>query len=249
MEAKPHVLLLGGNGNLGRLIASNLLASSWTVTSVIRGKQQSTNPNLTFLSINLATEAQTAKQTKTIIDSVKPNFIVWAAASMSNPHQIDETSAKAFVEAAVNTPSVSKVLLVSAYSARRKAAPWWTPADAKYWKHEVTSYPDIASAKLAADEYLYALSSNRIKNGDSMFQGISVRPGWFGGRASGTVALGKGTSAQATVARDDVAKVVVELLKRSDTRGWVDVTSGALSIPDAVAKYVMQGLDSIEGEF
>jgi hypothetical protein len=163
---------------------------------------------------------------------------------MSHPAVIDSAAAKAFFKAAASTPSVTKVLSISAYSARRKAAPWWTPADIRSWKSEIAAYPDIHRAKTEADECL----ANVARARGIQFQAISLRPTWFGeGREVGKVKLGK-TGTQATVPRAAVAEVAVALLCREDTWGWYDLSSGSDHVADEIGRAVVEGIDCIEGE-
>ncbi|TPX55531.1 hypothetical protein PhCBS80983_g05245 [Powellomyces hirtus] len=255
----PRVLVLGGNGNVAKLMTRLMLAKGWHVISVIRAPSQSASLSISLGSTNsghldfrtvdfLSTTSSSAKD---LLQDVRPDIIVWAAASMSQPRQIDGAAAKAYTAAGASLPTVKKILSISAYSARRKAAPWWSKADAEYWKHEVTSYPDIANAKTDADEHLIAWGNKRAREGDATFQAIAVRPVWYGSGGNGSegkVVVGK-TPARGTVRREDVASIAVALLERSDARGYFDVAGGGtLAVEKAVQKAVEENVDAIEGE-
>ncbi|KAI8922505.1 hypothetical protein DFJ77DRAFT_545289 [Powellomyces hirtus] len=226
----PRVLVLGGNGNVAKLMTRLMLAKGWHVISVVRAPSQSASLSVSLGSTNsghldfrtvdfLSTTSSSAKD---LLQDARPDIIVWAAASMPQPRQIDGAAAKAYIAAGASLPTVKKILSISAYSARRKAAPWCSKADAEYWKHEVTSYPDIANAKTDADEHLIAWGNKRAREGDATFQAIAVRPGGCG---------------------------EVALLEKSDARGYFDVAGGGtLDVEKAVQKAVEENVDAIEGE-
>lgn len=82
-----HVLLLGGSGKVSQLLTPLLLQRSWTVTSIIRNPDQVAN--LQKLGENKAgklnvlvrslDDVKSESQAKSIIDEVKPNYVVWSA--------------------------------------------------------------------------------------------------------------------------------------------------------------------------
>lgn len=85
--APPHVLLIGGNGKVARLLTPMLLKRSWTVTSMIRnadqvpevqklGENQSGNLNVLVRSLEDVPTDEVAKER---IDAVKPDYVVWSA--------------------------------------------------------------------------------------------------------------------------------------------------------------------------
>lgn len=82
-----HVLVLGGHGKVGQLLTPLLLQRSWTVTSIIRsedqvptvrklGDSQGGQLNVLVRSIE---DVKEVSQAKSIIDEVKPDYIVWTA--------------------------------------------------------------------------------------------------------------------------------------------------------------------------
>ena len=118
---------------------------------------------------------------------------------------------------------------------------------------ERNAYPEIWRAKVEADEYLVAMSHIRNqelrKDGrGGAFQNISLRPSWLmNGKGGKGVSLGK-TRALGQVDRIDVAETAVELLGRSDTKGWFDLLQGKEDIEGAVERVVKDEVDTIEGE-
>jgi hypothetical protein len=138
--------------------------------------------------------------------------------------------------------------MISFPSSRRAAAPWWSKRDIQNWQQETSSYPDIAEAKIQADEYLVAMSKERGARDDSLFQAISLRPSWLiTGPATGRVKLGK-TPSLGQVKIADVAAVAVALLARDDTNGWYDLVEGSDGVEEAVDMCVRGGVNCFEGE-
>lgn len=86
-----HVLLLGGSGKIAQLLTPLLLQRSWNVTSIIRnpdqvanlqklGESQSGKLNVLVRSLE---DVKSEAQAKTLIDEVKPNYVVWSAGKFS----------------------------------------------------------------------------------------------------------------------------------------------------------------------
>lgn len=167
---------------------------------------------------------------------------------MQNVYAIDRDAAQKIIKASIGHPSVAKFLMISFPSSRRNAAPWWTKKDTQNWQHEVNAYPDIAEAKIQADEYLVAMSKARESRSGSPFQAISLRPSWLRtGPPTGRVTLGK-TPALGQVNIADVAAVGVSLLARNDTSGWYDLVEGSDTVETAVDMCVNNKVNCIEGE-
>lgn len=83
----PHVLLLGGSGKIAQLLTPMLLQRSWAVTSVIRnpdqvagleklGEGQKGKLNVLVRSVE---DVKSEAQAKSILDEVKPSYVVWSA--------------------------------------------------------------------------------------------------------------------------------------------------------------------------
>ena len=82
----PCVLIFGGNGIIGRLMAGSMLTSSWHVTSVIRDPRQEAEilqlgpkrgPKADVLVFDLASMKD--EDASRIVMQVKPNYVVFAA--------------------------------------------------------------------------------------------------------------------------------------------------------------------------
>ena len=107
------------------------------------------------------------------------------------------------------------------------------------------SLKDYFSAKIAADECLTSLASQR----QSGFAGISLRPGTLTEEeGQGTVALGK-TVAKGAVRRSDVARVAMALLESERVGScWLDLLEGKEEIEDAVQRCADEQVDCADGE-
>lgn len=82
-----HVLILGGHGKVSQLLTPILLKKSWTVTSIIRAQEQvstvqklgdSLQGKLNVL-VRSIEEVKSESQAKTILDEVRPDYVVWSA--------------------------------------------------------------------------------------------------------------------------------------------------------------------------
>ncbi|TEY43462.1 hypothetical protein BOTCAL_0370g00120 [Botryotinia calthae] len=156
--ASPRVLIFGGNGGIGRLMADSMLTKSWHVISFVRDPRQKTDvlqlgpkrgPKADVLVVDLARMKDEDDR------------------SMSNGNAVDRDAAKKIIKAEVSSLEVTKFLMISFPASRRKKAPWWDNTDYQNFPDETRAYPEIAEAKLNADEYLVAMAKQR--NDDSPF--------------------------------------------------------------------------------
>ncbi|KFY82732.1 hypothetical protein V500_10362 [Pseudogymnoascus sp. VKM F-4518 (FW-2643)] len=251
--ASPRVLLFGGSGGLGRAMTELMLTKSWQVTSVVRDSKQTesilrlgpgdtSKANVLLLDLESMDDQDASK----VLEQVQPNYVIFAAASVSNPNAVDRDSAKKIIKASANNPSITKFLMISFPTSRRKRAPWWTDSDYKQYLDEMRAYPQIANAKIDADEYLVAMAKVRESSG-LPFQAISLRPSWLTNNQKGKVHLGK-TKSIGQVSRTDVAAVAVSLLSRDDSSGWFDLVEGNDDIEKAVDQVVRDNVNTVEGE-
>ncbi|KAM5357149.1 hypothetical protein ACJZ2D_016562 [Fusarium nematophilum] len=251
-----RVLLFGGNAAVSRLMTSMMLERCWDVISVIRDAQQKDRilrlgdgkkGKVDVIVYDLE-GLQNVHDAQSIIEHAKPNTVVFAAGSMSNPFGVDRDAARFIVKASAADSDIIKFLFISFPASRKKRAPWWSESAYRDWLTEKSSYADIYQAKLEADEYLVAQVNARASRGGPHFQAISLRPTWLtNAKGTGRVQLGKGGCA-GQVTRDDVARVAVSLLSRHDTKGWFDLFQGDIKIEDAVETVVKDGINCIEGE-
>jgi nucleoside-diphosphate-sugar epimerase len=85
--ANHHVLLLGGYGKVAQYLTPLLLKRSWNVTSIIRNPDQipelkklgEKQPGKLDVLVRSLEDVKSDDQAKSIIDEVKPDYIVWSA--------------------------------------------------------------------------------------------------------------------------------------------------------------------------
>ncbi|KAI8955726.1 NAD dependent epimerase/dehydratase [Xylaria longipes] len=256
--AAHHVLLLGGSGKVSQLLTPLLLQRSWTVTSIIRspdqiaslqklGENQSGKLNVLVRSLE---EVKSDEQAKSIIDEVKPDYVVWSAGAGGKgaPERtwaIDRDAASHFIRASVATPSITKFIMISFVSSRLEKAPWWTD---EMWKEErevrLKKLERYYQAKVAADQVLYEESKTR-----SDFAGICLRPGLLTMEPAGKVTLGRTSVTHGTSSRASLALLAALLLDNPKAKtSWLDMLDGDEDPEAAVKRCVDEGVDCIEGE-
>ncbi|KAK0649063.1 hypothetical protein B0T16DRAFT_409349 [Cercophora newfieldiana] len=261
--ASHHVLLLGGHGKVAQHLTPLLLQRSWAVTSIIRDpsqvpavKQLGNNVQGKKGELNVLVrsieDVKSQSQAKSIIDEVKPDYIVWSAgaAGRGGPERtyaIDRDAAIHFIRAAAATPSVTRFLLVSYLASRRTKPSWWSDAGWSGAEELNTKIlPHYYKAKVEADEVLYKVSKER----GSGFVGIDLRPGTLtDDPSSGKVELGRTKTSSGKVSRESVAKVADSLLASEGVKNtWIDLLDGEEGIDAAVSRVVSEGVDAAEGE-
>lgn len=145
------------------------------------------------------------------------------------------------MHAAAATPSITRFLLVSWLSARRRQPPWWNDEE---WQASEDAYKELgeySDAKLAADEELHAVAAKRGEG----FAGIDLRPGWLTNGHAGRVELGKTKTQQGKVSRATVAHVAAQMLEAEGVKsGWYDLLDGEDETKKAVEKVVAENVDA-----
>ncbi|KAI0170091.1 NAD dependent epimerase/dehydratase [Pestalotiopsis sp. NC0098] len=252
-----HVLLLGGSGKIAQLLTPLLLQRSWNVTSIIRnpdqvanlqklGESQSGKLNVLVRSLE---DVKSEAQAKTLIDEVKPNYVVWSAGAggkgaPERTDSIDRDAAIHFIKASAATQSITKFLMVSFTGSRVNKAPWYSDADwADYLKirAKLQRYSD---AKIAADEVLYLEGKKR-----SDFAAINLRPGTLTDEPAGKVELGRLKTPSGKSSRASVAQLAALLLDNKAVKSaWLDMLDGNEDPEVAVQRVVKEGIDDAEGE-
>ncbi|KAF7893624.1 uncharacterized protein EAF02_001162 [Botrytis sinoallii] len=133
--ASPRVLIFGGDGGIGRLIAESMLMKPWHVTSVIRDQRQEAEvlqgAKADVLVVDLARMKD--ENTNRILKELKANYIVFAAGkecydystnsfakllyylpgNMSNVNVVGRNAVKKTVKAFVSCPEGTKFLMIS----------------------------------------------------------------------------------------------------------------------------------------
>ena len=162
----------------------------------------------------------------------------------SRTNAIDRDACIHFIRSSIETPSITKFLLVSALSIRRGRASWFDDDSyASMLKVNTEVMPAYYKAKLAADEVLTVLGEER-----KGFGYISLRPGALTDEPeTGKVVLGR-TKARGSVSRGVVAEVAVRLLEREGVKGWFDLLGGEQDVGSEVERVLKEGVDSRDGE-
>ncbi|EPS39112.1 hypothetical protein H072_7115 [Dactylellina haptotyla CBS 200.50] len=256
----PHVLILGGHGQVALRLTPLLLQKAWRVTSVIRNKDHESDitatakthrENLNVLVESLE-EVKSSNDAARVLDQVKPDYVVWSAGAGGKggpvrTFAIDRDACRYYIDAAASSSSVKKFLLISYIASRRSYPSWWTKEDRDSADHvNQNILANYFKAKVDADEYLLARAKAARDNGKEFYD-ICLRPGTLTDDDGGNgVLLGK-TPSRGDVSRTDVARVASELLN-TEYKGWVDLLKGSESVEDAVKRVVQDKVDCVEGE-
>jgi len=254
-----HVLLLGGHGKVAQYLTPLLLQRSWTVTSIIRNQDHvqdlkklgENKPGKLDVLVHSLEDVKSDSQAKSLIDEVKPDYIVWSAGAggKGGPERtfaVDRDAAIHFINAAAATPSVTKFLMVSYLASRRAKPSWWSDES---WQAALDTnnnvLPTYYQAKIAADEALHKAAKKR----GSDFAGINLRPGTLTTEPAGKVELGKTRSSKGNTSRESVAQVAALLLQTEGVKtSWIDLLDGDEDPAEAVERIVREGIDATEGE-
>jgi hypothetical protein len=258
-----NILLIGGHGKVSQLLTPLLLSRSWNVTSMIRSADQKSTieklgqgqPGKLSVLVSSVSDVKSEADANKILEQVKPTWVIWSAGAggkggASNTMAVDRDAAIAFTKASVNSPEVKKFLTVSYLSSRRGRPSWWSDQD---WetaqKTNTEILPTYYKAKIAADEVLTVLSTNRVKEEESKsvpvesrFAGISLRPGTLTDEKAGGVQVGK-LGAGGKTSRATTAHAILAALENG-ARGWVDVIDGDEDVNAAMQKLAKEGIDT-----
>ncbi|KAG7098275.1 hypothetical protein E1B28_000237 [Marasmius oreades] len=250
-----RVLVLGGHGKVASRITKLLAAQNHHVVSVIRTAEHITDIRALAPSHNIQLVEPVVASIEDADDDVAArmmkdiDWVVWSAGAggKGGPERtkaVDEIGAKRFIKAALEAPSVKKLLMVSTSSARRRPASYWAEDDIAALNRSWQNIGVYCQAKLDADEYLFEESRKAAKN---EWEDICLRPGTLSDEPGvGKVDLGKAKKV-GNVSRDDVASVAVELLKRGNAGGlWLDLIGGDEPIEAAVDRVLSQRITAKE---
>ncbi|KAG9507995.1 hypothetical protein J7337_001552 [Fusarium musae] len=260
MASNRHVLVLGGNGKISRLLTVILLEKSWTVTSLIRNPDQIDDlkkiseglPGDHKILVHDLIRVDSQEKAAAILDEVKPDSVVFSAGGLDlgpgavrSIIRIDRDAAIFFIKASVANKSISHHLQVSYLGARREKAPWWTAEDWEGWKKVNSTFlGPYYEPKTAADEAL--VTEARKRDG---LTAVSVRPGGLTDKDEGGVLLGQTKQARGMTTRASTARVMALVLEKEGVKGhWLDVLDGEEDAATAVDRYVHDESECAEGE-
>ncbi|KAF4963822.1 hypothetical protein FSARC_8182 [Fusarium sarcochroum] len=258
MASTRHVLVLGGNGQISRLLTVILLKKSWTVTSLIRTADQIDDlkkiseglPGTHKIAVHDLGKIDSQEKAAAILEEVKPDSVVFSAGAGRGSDQdtiirIDRDAAIFFTRASVANKAISHHLQVSYLGARREQAPWWTAEDWEGWKKVNSTFlGPYYEPKVAADE---ALVTEAKKRDD--LTAVSIRPGGLTDKDEGGVLLGQTKQARGMTTRASTARVMALLLEKEAVKGhWLDVLDGEEDTGTSVDRYVRDGTECAEGE-
>jgi nucleoside-diphosphate-sugar epimerase len=251
--ASSTTLIFGGSGKVARHI-TRLLAqnSNHTVHSIIRKAEQSASiSELGGKPIVQSIEDSSIEDMAATIKSTEANNIIWSAGagggSAERTRAVDRDGAIRCMDAAAQA-GVKRFVLVSAVDVRdREGKPepeWYDDGDRERSDGMWSAIRSYMEAKLAADRSLVT------ENGRRGLEYTIVRPGRLSEDAStGDVDAGKVHLAQ-SIPREDVAKVVIEVLKQPKTIGLAfDVVGGKTAIQQAVSDVAEGRVDTFEGRY
>ena len=251
--ATTNTLIFGGSGKVARHITRLLSQpSNHTVHSIIRKPEQKASiAELGGKPIVQSIEDSSVEAMAATIKATSANAIIWSAGagggSAERTRAVDRDGAIRCMDAAA-LAGVKRFVLVSVVDVRdREGKPepeWYDDGDRErsdgMWK-AIGAYME---AKLAADKSLVT------ENGRRGLEYTIVRPGRLTeDAATGKVVAGK-VHLAAGIPREDVARVVVEVLKQPKTIGLAfDVVGGDKEVEKAVAEVAEGRIDTFEGRY
>ncbi|PHH84820.1 hypothetical protein CDD83_1326 [Cordyceps sp. RAO-2017] len=254
-----HVLVLGGHGKIAQLLTPLLLRRSWTVTSLIRARDQipaieklgAGLPGKLNVLVRSIDDVDSQEHAAGILDEVRPDYVAWSAGAGGSggperTFKIDRDAAAHFIRASAARPSISRFLLVSYTGSRRAGASWWPAGEWDDYDRSVNNgaLATYHKAKIAADEVLYETSKK-----SASLVGICLRPGTLTLEPAGKVELGRTAHVKGNVSRASVAETAAALLAADGVKNcWLDLLDGKEDVASAVHRVVADGTDAAEGE-
>lgn len=268
-----HILLLGANGRISKMMIPLFLAKNWSVTALIRDPAQKdgilklrsdkTPGNLDVLVHSLS-DVKTSKDAQGVIDKIKGvNWIVWSAGAggKEGPNgeeasvmtkAIDQDAAVAFAHAATHNNQIERYLTVSALTSRRnfKNVEWWGAEQQQQYEDSTKGGMAVyTEAKRIADECLTVWGEERQKR-DKAFRYVILRPGRllddYKKNGHGKIQIGK-TRGGEGVQRIDVAASAIELLA-DGANGWFDLMEAPTVEETVWMALNSKGTSAMEGE-
>lgn len=246
----PTTLIFGGSGKVARHITRQLVALKHDVHSVIRNPSQTSDLEaLGAKPIVQSIEDSSVSDLTATIRSLSPSTIVWAAGAgggnAERTKTVDQEGAIKVFDAAA-AAGVKRLITVSALDVRdREGKPepeWYNDADRSTSKRMWGVIGPYMQAKYTADRNLVE------ENGRRGLKYTIVRPGGLTTNdGTGKVDAGK-VHLKETIAREDVAAVVVACMQNDETIGMAfDVVGGDVPIEEAIKQVVKDKADTFQG--
>lgn len=258
----PTTLIFGGSGKVAGHLIKHLTTKvqpAHSILAITRSEDHTStiealNPPGTHLvqAVVQSIEDSSVKDLVNLLKKYSPiDNIVWAAGAggkgdASRTDKVDRDGAIKTFDAA-SKAGVKRYVIVSANDVRdrEKDAPeWYNDEDKKVSDKSWDAIPKYFAAKFAADKDLVS------KNDERGLDFTVVRPGTLSDdMAKGTVSAGRVHLGE-KVTREDVAAVIVEVLKNDKTIGLAfDVLGGDVPIPEAVKQVAEKKEDCFEGYY
>lgn len=225
-----RVLICGGNGKVGRLLAS-LLRQQYTVTSIIRDDAQSSSIRELGASPKVfSLEHSSVEEMSTVVRD--QDVIVWSAGAggkggNERTMAVDKDAAIRMIEAC--SPLQKRFIMVSALTSREpdNLADWWSEEDKETFKKGYYAIEKYHEAKVAADKALMA-SGNKW---------TIVRPGPLkDDAATGKIKAGR-IDLQGSITRGDVAAAIRECIANAKAASLnIDMLNGDVPVHEAITR-------------
>jgi len=247
-------LIFGGSGKVAQHLTKLLVSAKppHQVYSVIRNQEQYGNiKQLGAEPILQSIEESSVDDFVSTLQKHNIDTVVWSAGAggkgePSRTQAVDQHGAIKSFDAAAKA-GVKRYVLVSAIDVRDLDKPtpeWYTDEDVKRSEKGHSAIGAYMKAKLEADKEL------RTGNDKRKLNYTIIRPGSLSDAPSiGSVSAGK-VQLSNDIPREDVAKVIFEVLKNDGTFGLAfDVVSGQLPIDEAIKKVADEKIDTFEGYY
>ncbi|EEA25357.1 hypothetical protein TMatcc_006419 [Talaromyces marneffei ATCC 18224] len=269
MKLAPKVLLLGGYCKVALLLTRLLIARGYDIISltnspihrgdILNLRESNRQGNVEVLVTDLK-QIDTVDSARALLDRVDPNYVIWMAGTGcrgGSQRSIDceelRIAVKQMIIAAFGSSKISKFLMISYMSSRRKQRE--TEMTDKMWNDIADSrqgeIPVYEKEKLEAEEFLDAMTAWRRRQTHlpPNFQSIHVTTGSLSDLpARGKLSIHpEQVALEGEISRQDVAAVIAQLLARPDTSGRYGILSGEDDIETAIAKAVDDQQTMAEG--
>ncbi|EMF16024.1 NAD-dependent epimerase/dehydratase [Sphaerulina musiva SO2202] len=253
----PSTLILGGSGKVARHITRILSTEeNHTVHSLIRSESQI--PSIRSLGghpIVQSLETASVPDLIQTIHNTQPSTIIFAAGAgagspASRTSAVDFGSAVKAAEATAQSGVTKRYIIISALDVRDRencrVPDWYDEKDRVMSERVWGAIGHYMQAKFEADRDLVR------ENGRRGLEYTIVRPGGLRDEeGTGRIEAGKVHFGERMIAREDVARAVVEIMKNDGTKGLaIDMVGGdTLTVKEAIAKVADERINTFEGMY